>query len=295
MKFFVSTYKESQMTIIYTASNSLPFAALPTTNGVVQYFRATMTNPADATYAPDGLAAAPIYGLGGLLLQGDEIVAGGNVTLVSHIGPLLNGGALCWVLISCDGGAQQVANATRSQHAVTLGQISIASGAAPGDVKYSAANTVPAGWLKADGAAVSRCTYAALFAAIGTTYGKGDGASTFTLPDLRGEFIRGFDDGRGVDAGRVFGSRQKGTLQTYDTTEYNKANGVWSACTSLKTGAASQVAMGVDPYEVTDYATVTIGGADAINNFELPGLGQDRGYSGVTRPRNISLLALIKY
>ena len=282
------------MTTTYTASNSLPFAALPTTNGVVQYFRATMTNPADATYAPDGLAAAPIYGLGGQLLQGDEIVAGGNVTLVSHIGPMLNGGALCWVLISSDGGAQQVANATRSQHAVTLGQISIASGAAPGDVKFSAANSVPAGWLKADGAEVSRRTFSALFAAIGTTYGAGDGSTTFVLPDLRGEFIRGFDDGRGIDAGRAFGSSQKGTLHPYDTTD-NKANGIWSASTTQNSGAASQVAMGVDPYSTTDYPTVTVGGVDATVNYALPGLAGDRGYSGVARPRNIALLALIKY
>lgn len=282
------------MTTIYTASNSLPFAALPTTNGVVQYFRASMTNLAEATYAPDGLAAAPIYGLAGLPLQGDEIVAGGNVTLVSYIGPILNSGALCWVLLSCDGGAQQVGNASRSQHAVTFGQLSGISGATPGDVKYSAANVVPDGWLKANGAEVSRSTFSALFAAIGTTYGAGDGSTTFILPDLRGEFIRGFADGRDVDAARVFGSSQKGTLHPYDTTE-NKANGIWSASTTQKTGAASQVAMGVDSYSLADYATVTVGGADATVSYALPGLAGDRGYSGVSRPRNVALLALIKY
>jgi len=68
--------------------------------------------------------------------------------------------------------------------------------------------TVPTGWLKANGAVVSRTTYAGLFAAIGTTYGIGDGATTFKLPDLRGEFIRGWDDGRLVDSGRVFGTAQ---------------------------------------------------------------------------------------
>jgi microcystin-dependent protein len=55
------------------------------------------------------------------------------------------------------------------------------------------------GYLFCNGAAVSRTTYARLFNAIGTTYGVGDGFSTFNLPDLRGEFIRGFDGGRGVD------------------------------------------------------------------------------------------------
>lgn len=61
------------------------------------------------------------------------------------------------------------------------------------------------------GASMRRAAYASLFAAIGTTYGAGDGATTFALPDLRGEFVRGFDDGRGVDVGRSFGSSQAAT------------------------------------------------------------------------------------
>lgn len=111
------------MTTAYAASNSLPMSALPTANGIAQLFRASETNVADATYAPDGLAAAPIFGLGGKPLQGSEIVAGGNVTLVSYIGPLLNSGDLCWVLFDCTGGAQQTAPATKSEHAAQLGQI----------------------------------------------------------------------------------------------------------------------------------------------------------------------------
>ena len=77
-----------------------------------------------------------------------------------------------------------------------------------GAVLYFAGRTAPTGWLKANGAAVSRTTYATLFAAIGTTYGAGDGRSTFNLPDLRAEFLRGWDDGRGIDSGRAFGSAQ---------------------------------------------------------------------------------------
>jgi hypothetical protein len=64
-----------------------------------------------------------------------------------------------------------------------------------GSVIWYAANAAPTGYLEADGAAVSRTTYAALFTAIGTTFGAGDGSTTFNLPDLRGEFIRGWDDG----------------------------------------------------------------------------------------------------
>jgi microcystin-dependent protein len=56
-----------------------------------------------------------------------------------------------------------------------------------------------AGWLYCDGAAVSRTTYANLFAVIGTAFGNGDGVSTFDLPDLRGIVARGADNGAGVD------------------------------------------------------------------------------------------------
>jgi hypothetical protein len=66
--------------------------------------------------------------------------------------------------------------------------------------------TAPAGYLTCDGTDVSRTTYAALFAAIGTSWGVGDGSTTFNLPDLRGRFMRGVDGGAGNDpdaAGRT--------------------------------------------------------------------------------------------
>jgi hypothetical protein len=107
----------------YNATNLFPMDALPTTTGVVQTIRAVATNDGASTYAPDGLAATPIFGLGGQQLQGGEIVEGGAATLVSFIGPLLNGGSLCWVLLRCDGGAQQVAPATQGDHAVQLQQL----------------------------------------------------------------------------------------------------------------------------------------------------------------------------
>lgn len=56
----------------------------------------------------------------------------------------------------------------------------------PGDLKISARSAPSSGWLLCDGSAVSRSTFADLFAAIGTVYGVGDGSTTFNLPDLRG-------------------------------------------------------------------------------------------------------------
>lgn len=60
-----------------------------------------------------------------------------------------------------------------------------------GCVVWCAGNITPAGTLYCDGSAVSRTTYTELFSAIGTTYGAGDGSTTFNLPDLRGQFVRG--------------------------------------------------------------------------------------------------------
>ena len=60
-----------------------------------------------------------------------------------------------------------------------------------GAVMAFAMNSAPAGWLAANGEAVSRSTYATLFAAISTTHGSGDGSTTFNVPDLRGIFVRG--------------------------------------------------------------------------------------------------------
>ena len=61
----------------------------------------------------------------------------------------------------------------------------------PGTLIHYAGRTVPSGWLICNGANVSRTDYAALFAAIGTTYGAGDGSTTFGLPDLNGRFLEG--------------------------------------------------------------------------------------------------------
>ena len=78
-----------------------------------------------------------------------------------------------------------------------------------GAVFCMAVASVPSGYLECNGdASISRTTYAALFAVIGTTYGAGDGSTTFQLPDLRGEFIRGLDRGRNVDPNRAVAVHQ---------------------------------------------------------------------------------------
>jgi len=78
-------------------------------------------------------------------------------------------------------------------------QTAIDQATPPGTVVAFAGPVVPTGWLLCNGDAKSRSTYAALFAAIGTVHGAGDGASTFNLPDYRGRFLRGVDGASGRD------------------------------------------------------------------------------------------------
>ncbi|WP_268799074.1 phage tail-collar fiber domain-containing protein [Pseudomonas huanghezhanensis] len=73
----------------------------------------------------------------------------------------------------------------------------------------------PPGWLKRNGSDVSRTAYAKLFAKIGTLYGAGDGVTTFNIGDSRGVFIRGLDEGRGLDPDRRLGSLQAGQIESH--------------------------------------------------------------------------------
>jgi microcystin-dependent protein len=77
---------------------------------------------------------------------------------------------------------------------------------------FTNSGVVPNGYLVCDGSAVDRTTYANLFSVLGITFGPGDGSTTFNLPDLRGQFIRGYNDAGGtpgsLDPGRPFGSSQ---------------------------------------------------------------------------------------
>lgn len=122
-------------------------------------------------------------------------------------------------------------DATQQLAAVPLQQLNSAIGGTnsflpAGAIQLFAMGTVPTGWLECNGSAVSRTTYANLFAAIGETYGAGNGTTTFNLPDLRGQFVRGWDNGRGVDPGRAVGSQQNSANQahTHTATATNPAH-----------------------------------------------------------------------
>ena len=141
-----------------------------------------------------------------------------------------------------------------------------------GSVFNFAASTAPTGYLECNGNAVSRTTYAALFAVTSTTFGVGDGSTTFNLPDLRGEFVRGWDNGRGVDASRAFGSAQ--------SDEFESHRHAWTG-TTFANGENGDGYITVG----SDVTPPTQSGAGSL--MDLTG-------STETRPRNIALLYCIK-
>lgn len=136
----------------------------------------------------------------------------------------------------------------------------------PGVVEWYAGDVAPTGYLECDGTAISRTTYADLFAVIGTRFGGGNGTTTFNKPDLRGEFIRGWDHGRGVDIDRAFASAQADAFKAHDHSipSRNNAN-----------AGDNWVEDADNSAEVRNARTGTTGGTE-------------------TRPRNIALLPIIK-
>ena len=224
----------------YAANYSPAPATL--TDGMVLRFKALNTNTGASTFSVAGSVAKPLVGLDHTPLRSGEIVATGDVWVQWNSS--LGSGA--WILIASTGVARQL-------------------GADVGDVKAVATVDAPSGWLKCNGQPVLRTQYANLFAAIGTRFGAGDGANTFNLPDLRGEFVRGLDEGRGVGPGRVLGSKQAGqnASHVHDVSAAAAGNHAHTA----RTDAAGLHAHG---------GAVTSGGAFNIDTV-MGGQGQING------------------
>lgn len=189
-----------------------------------------------------------------------------------------------------DGSADEVIK-TNGSGTLSFGTISIPDAVPTGAVFHFAASTAPTGYLKANGDTIPNgsgtvqgvtANFSALYAVIGSTYG-----SAGQLPDLRGEFLRGWDDSAGVDSGRTFGSSQTDSTalpnnpfgtsnpgdhsHSYDRTGENNANrDPGGAVTNQGAGGSSTSGGGAH--------THTINGGDPE-----------------TRPRNVALLACIKY
>ena len=166
-------------------------------------------------------------------------------------------------------------------------------GVPTGAVFYFAANTAPTGFLKCDGAPVSRSNYSALFAITGTTYGVGNGTTTFNLPDLRGEFIRGWDDARGIDASRAFGSAQSYATAKPQTTTATRLLGDGTT-TTIDASTTNPSAIGFTRISKTTEG-VTTGTIDSTGSGQEIDVLQGVIGDAETRPRNVALLACIKF
>ncbi|UTH73341.1 tail fiber protein [Chromobacterium sp. IIBBL 290-4] len=160
----------------------------------------------------------------------------------------------------------------------------VASAAPPGQIAFFARDAAPAGWLKCDGAQnVSRVAYAALFAAIGDRFGVGDGKTTFGIPDLRGEFVRGWSAGRtDADSGRAFGSLQMDAIRNI--------TGSLSASGTCFDGASGAIAL-ADTQSGSVANSATQNGRTDDFIFDASRVVP---VSNEVRPRNIAMLACIK-
>ena len=129
-----------------------------------------------------------------------------------------------------------------------------------GIMQMFAGNTIPAGWLLCDGSAVSRTDYAKLFSAIGTTWGAGDGSTTFNLPNSIGRFAEGATtsgsyheaglpnitgqtlafsghDNGAFRTGNIYGNAQvtqSGYVMTVNTFEASRVSSVYGASTTVQ-------------------------------------------------------------
>lgn len=168
-----------------------------------------------------------------------------------------------------------------------------------GAVMPFAMNSAPSGWLAANGTAISRTTYAALFAAIGTTYGTGDGSSTFNLPDLRGYFVRGAGTNSDGTASGTFGAKQadsiiahthSGTTQndspdhTHSISHSGSDSGSWRYGSSTASSSDSAVA-----------GSIVSTGASTRHTHAFTTTSQSPAGATETRPKNIALLYCIKF
>jgi microcystin-dependent protein len=159
-----------------------------------------------------------------------------------------------------------------------------------GTIIMHGASAPPAGWLECDGSAVSRIGQAALFAAIGTTWGPGDGSTTFNLPDCRGYFARGWDHGAGVDPARVFASSQADAFKSHTHIQNAHAHTDIGHGHGYQTVNGRIALAGADVNAGNSGASTSVGAANIQNTTAV---NQTTGGTE-TVPKNIALLFIIR-
>lgn len=157
-----------------------------------------------------------------------------------------------------------------------------------GAIMAFAGTTAPSGWLKCEGQAISRTTYATLYAAIGTAWGVGDGSTTFNVPDLRGMFVRGTGtNATGSSSGAVGPS-----VGTYAADTYlNHSHAVTDpGHTHGNSGGSFTVSSGVAQ------GVLQTGTGGSVTASNTTGLTVNTSTTGgtETKPKNYGVLYIIK-
>jgi microcystin-dependent protein len=140
-----------------------------------------------------------------------------------------------------------------------------------GTIINFADSTAPLGYLECDGRSLNKSIFVDLFNVIGYTYGGG--GTSFNLPDLRSQFVRGWDHGANIDTGRAFGSKQDDAFKSHT---HNLANGNSPIAIALYSGGNSPNGKAFQYYDTGETPIIATGGTE-------------------TRPKNIALLPCIKY
>lgn len=223
----------------------------------------------------DGPAIAP----GGFFTEGDPVV-GTPATIVKFDWANSVQEEICGVV---EGAGIALSKPNRAQLLAAL-VVMIGRAVPVGQVVQGYWPTPPPGFLLCNGTLVSRAAYPALWAYVNgaglavadatwsatawTLFSQGDGATTFRLPDLRSEFIRGADFSRGVDAGRTLGSWQDDAFKAHAHEMGSEAGGGSNIATPVDSGGVDETAAGG--------LTSTVGGTE-------------------TRPRNAALAFCVRF
>jgi len=218
--------------------------------------------------------------------------------------------------------ALQIKNYILSAGSVLRSMLTEAERIPTGSVQAYVASTAPTGWLVCNGSAISRTTYADLFAIIGTQFGSGDGSTTFHLPDLRGRFVRGWANGSGNDPDRAsrtaqasggatgdnIGSLQGHAFQTHlhNAGTYGAASGGAHQHTALRgSGSGSSRFVSAESAfstQANDLTTTNISSGGA-HTHSVTGNSGSQNASGTnaqssaneTRPLNLYMNYIIKF
>jgi microcystin-dependent protein len=176
---------------------------------------------------------------------------------------------------------------TTTLQAATKGYVDGLTGSPAGIIAPFAGTSAPSGWLACQGQAISRSTYATLFTAIGTTWGSGDGSTTFNLPDLRGVFLRGTGtNATGSSSGAVGPSVGTYAADTYLNHSHTATDSGHTHSTSsfgspgLSPGGTTYNTVSGSTNTGTGYASITVA-TSTTGGTE-------------TKPKNYGILYIIK-